>query len=193
MTFQSVQLFKFIGRNTYWLYICLGFRHKVTMALLHTIKPILFVLLVLWACSIEAGERWAGEVVGISDGETIKVMRGGHQVKIRLYGIDCPEKGQAFRRRAKKFTSDLVFRKVVQIDAVDTDRYGRTIAWVYVRGRNVNVELVRAGLAWHYKRYSTDRILVYAELEARGKRLGLWQERKPVASWEFRRLKRKKK
>ena len=96
---------------------------------------------------------WSGKVVGVSDGDTVKVLRDGKQVKIRLYGIDCPEKSQPFSKRAKQFTSDMVFGKEVEIGAITIDHYGRTIALVYVDGTSVNGELVRAGLAWVYYLY----------------------------------------
>ena len=107
---------------------------------------------------------WSGKCVGIQDGDTITVLLDGkEQVRIRLHGIDCPEKGQAFATKAKQFTSDLVFGKTVEIKPTDTDQYGRTIAWVYVGSKCVNEEILKASLAWHYKRYSKERHL--AELE----------------------------
>jgi micrococcal nuclease len=77
---------------------------------------------------------WSGKVVGISDGDTITVLKGTTPFKIRLYGIDCPERGQAFGKRAKQFTSDMVFLKHVKIEPVDKDRYGRLVACVFVDG-----------------------------------------------------------
>jgi endonuclease YncB( thermonuclease family) len=77
------------------------------------------------------------------------------QVKIRLHGIDCPEGGQAFGRKAKQFTSSQCYGKIIQYREVDTDRYGRTVATVYLDdGRELNLEILKAGYAWHYKRYS---------------------------------------
>lgn len=83
----------------------------------------------------------------IADGDTITVLRDKEQVRIRLYGIDCPEGGQAFGTKAKQFTSDQVFGKVVEVETVDTDRYGRTVALVTEFKRLVNEELVNAGFA----------------------------------------------
>ena len=96
---------------------------------------------------------WSGKVIGVADGDTIRVFRDSKQVKIRLYGIDCPERGQAFGKKAKKFTSKMVYGKEVEIGAITIDHYGRTIALVYVDGASVNGELVRAGLAWVYYLY----------------------------------------
>ena len=103
---------------------------------------------------------WSGEVVGITDGDTItvlnrKTLKG---VKIRLYGIDCPEGGQAFSKRARQFTSKLVFGKVVEVHRMDTDRYGRTVALVSEDKQLLNKELVKAGLAWVYDKYCSEPI-----------------------------------
>ncbi len=92
---------------------------------------------------------FTGHVVGVSDGDTITVLHKGKGERIRLHGIDCPEKRQAFGNRAKQFTSNLVFAKTVTVQGVDRDRYGRTVGVVLLPdGRSLNHELVRAGLAW---------------------------------------------
>ncbi len=98
---------------------------------------------------------FTGRVVGVADGDTITVLHNGKGERIRLHGIDCPEKRQAFGNRAKQFTSNLVFAKTVTVQAVDRDRYGRTVGVVLLPdGRSLNHELVRAGLAWMYRRYT---------------------------------------
>lgn len=134
-----------------------------------------------------------GKVIGISDGDTITVLINETPIKIRLYGIDCPERGQEFGQKAKRFASDMVFGKTVMIKPTDKDRYGRTVAWVYVEGKSLNEELVKAGLAWHYKKYSSDIKLSDAELKARNKKIGLWSNPHSIPPWEYRRLKRSKK
>jgi len=132
---------------------------------------------------------WSGNVVGISDGDTIKVLTGKTVTKIRLYGIDCPEKGQAFGRIAKRFVSEMVFGRQVEIKPMDQDRYGRTVAWVYVDGKNLNEVLVKVGLAWHYKKYSSDQSLADLEIKARQGRVGLWSDPDPIPPWQYRRSK----
>jgi endonuclease YncB( thermonuclease family) len=131
-----------------------------------------------------------GKVVGVSDGDTITIIHRGKGEKIRLYGIDCPEKSQAFGKRAKQFTSNMVFGKTVEVRPVTIDRYGRTIAWIYVNGTSLNEELLRAGLAWHYKRYSRERHLAELEIEARQNKAGLWSDPHTIPPWDFRRGKR---
>jgi endonuclease YncB( thermonuclease family) len=130
---------------------------------------------------------WQGKVVGVSDGDTITVMHDGKGERIRLYGIDCPEKRQAFGKRAKQFASSMVFGKNVEVRSVTTDRYGRTIAWVYVNGTSLNEELLEAGFAWHYKRYSTERHLAELEDESRAAKAGLWSDPQAIPPWDFRR------
>jgi endonuclease YncB( thermonuclease family) len=103
---------------------------------------------------------WQGLVVAVTDGDTIKVLHNGKAEKIRLYGIDCPEKKQAFGKKATQFTAGMVFKQMVDVKPTATDRYGRTIAWVHVSGdKCLNKELLKPGLAWHYKRYSQDEDL----------------------------------
>jgi micrococcal nuclease len=133
------------------------------------------------------GESFAGEVVGVSDGDTVDVMRAGAAVRIRLYGIDAPEKAQAFGRRAKEFTSDLAFRKVVAVCVMDRDQYGRLVADLTLpNGRSLNRELVAAGLAWWYRRYSSDQSFGVLEQEARAAQRGLWADRTPTPPWNWR-------
>jgi endonuclease YncB( thermonuclease family) len=115
----------------------------------------LSVLLILLLSTPKFSWAWSGKVVGVADGDTITVLRDKEQVKIRLYGIDCPEGGQAFGTKAKQFTSDMVFGKVVEVDHIDMDRYGRIVALVRVKGSSVNAALVQEGLAWVYNYYCT--------------------------------------
>lgn len=136
------------------------------------------------------GSVFEAECVGVSDGDTVTVLKSGQQIKIRLEGIDCPELHQGFGTRAKQFTSGLVFGKKVTVRARYQDRNGRTVARVSVRGRDTSLMLVEAGLAWHYRRYSSDPLLAKAEQEARRLKKGLWSEPNPVPPWEWRRSKR---
>jgi micrococcal nuclease len=144
--------------------------------------PVLCIALLLSAPAY----GWSGRVCGVTDGDTISVLQDGRAVKLRLYGIDCPEKHQAFGMRARQFTSSLAFGKEVEVRPVDRDRYGRLIAWVYVGPRCLNEELLRAGFAWHFKRYSRDSHLAELELQARTARSGLWRDPEPTPPWEFR-------
>jgi endonuclease YncB( thermonuclease family) len=127
------------------------------------------------------------------DGDTLEVLRDGRAVRLRLYGVDCPEKRQDFGNKAKQFTSSKVFGSMVRVKPMATDRYGRTVALVFPEGAStsLNQMLVENGLAWVYRRYCTDDSLCsgWLELErrARGRRLGLWSHPNPVPPWDFRR------
>lgn len=155
-------------------------------------QRLLQLSIVMLACltACRSTSAWSGKCVGISDGDTVKVMRQGKPEKIRLFGIDCPEVNQDFGRRAKQFTASMVFGKMVHVETVTRDRYGRTVAWVSVQGASLNRELVRAGLAWWYRRYAASwKDLEQLEQQARNARIGLWSQRNPVPPWEFRREK----
>jgi micrococcal nuclease len=152
--------------------------------------PLLSPLLLLLATPLLAGESYTGKCVGVTDGDTISVMKAGKAVKIRLEGIDCPEQGQDFGAKAKQFTSDLVFGKDVEVKEYNLDRYGRMVARIYVQGSDVSLDLIRAGLAWHYKQYSSDPVLADAEEQARKAKRGLWSMPNPVPPWEYRRGRR---
>ena len=94
-------------------------------------------------------------VVGVGDGDTITVLRGDVPIRIRLWGIDCPESGQAFGKTAKQFTADLAYGKVVTVRVRDVDRYGRQVADIILPdGKNLNHEIVKAGFAWWFRRYA---------------------------------------
>ena len=92
-------------------------------------------------------------MIGVADGDTITVLHENLPERIRLYVIDCPEKRQPFGKTAKQFTSELVFGKLVDIEPVAVDRYGRTVAFVRIEDITVNEELIKEGLAWVYVRY----------------------------------------
>ena len=144
------------------------------------------ILILLIFCLTLQGEIYSGKCIGVSDGDTISVLKAGRSVKIRLEGIDCPEGGQDFGAKAKRFTSELVFGKDVQVKEVTLDRYGRIVARVYVDGKDTSLELVKAGLAWHFKRYSSDPILASAEQEARSLKKEIWSVPNPIPPWEYR-------
>lgn len=133
-----------------------------------------------------------GRVVRIIDGDTIEVLMGQRPVRVRLYGVDCPERSQAFGTAARRFTSELCFGQTVRLLSHGTDRYGRLLADVVLAdGRVVNQELVRAGLAWWYREFAPEaRELEALEQQARARRLGLWADPQPLPPWEFRRSER---
>jgi endonuclease YncB( thermonuclease family) len=129
-----------------------------------------------------------GEVVRVLDGDTIEVLNNKQPQRIRLNGIDCPEKTQSFGTTAKQFTSKFCFGKTVDVKELGHDRYGRTIAEIILQdGKDLNHELVANGLAWWYRKYApNDSELQKLEQDARTNRRGLWADKNPVAPWDFR-------
>lgn len=150
--------------------------------------------LLLAACLPLVAESFSGRVVSVADGDTITVLRGREQVRVRLYGIDCPESEQPFGRRARQRTAELVFGRTVTGRAEGRDRYGRLLGWVELPGGGtLNEQLVAEGLAWHYRRFAPrEARLARLEMEARAARRGLWQDPHPVPPWEWRRPARRR-
>lgn len=147
----------------------------------------------------EIVESFSAKVVGVTDGDTIKVLIGGNkEIKVRLDSIDCPEKDQPFGNKAKQATSDLVFGKKVAIQKTGEDRYGRTLAFVVVDGVNVCEYLVENGWAWNYEKYSKSKRLAQLHREALLDGRGLWAivnqvdfnaTPEPIPPWAWRKKK----
>ncbi len=149
------------------------------------------IILFFLALSVALLADFTGKVIGILDGDTIKVLTDSKEtIKIRLYGIDCPESKQAFGTVAKKFTGDEVFGKEVTVKVMAKDRYGRAVAMIYHDGgKCLNYEIVQAGLGWCYHQYNKDPKIEELEGKARSLKVGLWKDPAPIAPWEFRKKK----
>lgn len=127
------------------------------------------------------------EVVGVLDGDTVDILLHGHKMtRCRLFGIDAPEKVQAFGQASKKSLSDMVFRKTVDVRVTGTDQYGRAVCRLSLAGVDVNREQVARGMAWVYRRYNQDLGYYEAEATARVSRNGLWVESNAIPPWEYR-------
>lgn len=149
-------------------------------------------LALLLSPSLALSQDFTGRVVGVMDGDTIEVLHHKTPQRIRLYGIDCPEKAQAFGQRAKQATSSLVFSKTVIIESHGHDKYKRTLGDVFLSdGTHVNRELVAQGWCWHYQKYAPEDVILAAlEAAARVTRKGLWTDPAPVPPWEYRKARR---
>ena len=139
----------------------------------------------------------SGRVVRLADGDTITVLDANNtQHRIRLQGIDAPESHQDFGTQSKKNLSGMVFGKDVIVVYEKSDQYGRLIGKVLLDGRDINLEQIRDGMAWHYKEYEREQsaedreIYARAEDEARSASRGLWRAANPVEPSEFRREER---
>jgi len=130
----------------------------------------------------------SGQVIKISDGDTITILtQQREQVKVRLYGIDAPEKKQPYGQKSKQFLASLIAGQVVEVEPKGKDRYKRTLGIIYYKGQDINAKMVLNGYAWAYIKYS--KIYVDQEKLAREKKLGLWQSSNPAPPWEWRHLK----
>jgi endonuclease YncB( thermonuclease family) len=154
-------------------------------------KIYLYILIAFFMTS--PAYAFPARVISVADGDTITVLTADHQqIRVRLYGIDCPERRQPFGNRARQATTGAVHGRDVNIHPIDTDRYGRTVALVAAPGREMlNSWLVKEGMAWVYTQYCTradvcDR-LRELEREAREKKVGLWADGKAVEPWVWRR------
>lgn len=144
-----------------------------------------------------SAEALKGQVIAVADGDTVTVLDADRQRhKIRLAGIDAPESRQAYGQRSRSSLKDLLDGRQVQVTYDKTDRYGRLVGKIELDGRDVNLEQLRRGLAWHYKKYEAEQSaedrLVYAQAQqqAQAARLGLWREAEPQAPWDYRQQKR---
>lgn len=144
----------------------------------------------LSACSSEKGTC---RVFGVSDGDTLTCLaKGNKPIKVRLAEIDAPEKKQAFGQKAKKALSDRVFKRDVRLVVAGKDRYQRTLAVVYYQNKNINLEMVKIGMAWAYKQHSRDPIYTQEQEKARAKRIGLWADRNPIEPSQWRKQEKRK-
>ncbi|MEJ1238542.1 thermonuclease family protein [Chryseolinea sp. T2] len=149
-----------------------------------------FTLVAICFLSYVPVER-TGKVVKVVDGDTFDILDESSTTRVRLFGIDAPERGQAFNKRAKAFTDSLLSGKQVRVVVRDKDRYGRTVGDAYLSdGTHVNAEIVRAGYAWQFKKYSTDPEIARLEEIARSHHRGLWEDAQAIPPWEFRKGKR---
>lgn len=137
-------------------------------------------------------ERFSGTVIAVSDGDTVRVLSGDKEVKVRLANIDAPELGQPYGQKSKKMLSDLVFQKNVEVEWAERDRYRRIVGTVYIGQWSINAKMVVIGGAWVYRKYSNERYLLELESVARKRKYGLWglQPDQIMPPWEWRRKKK---
>lgn len=150
----------------------------------------LVFIFVLTACDFET-DKIAGEVIKVADGDTFTVRTITDQrIKIRLYGIDAPERGQDYGSKSRQFLNDLCYGKEVTIEDKGTDQYGRTLGIAYVGDLNINEEMVKNGFAWYYNYSVDDPRLEALEREARDKKLNIWSMKNPISPYEYRKNKK---
>ena len=153
-------------------------------------RTFLSALFLICACNIVYAEEFTAKVIAVMDGDTVRVLRNGHSVKIRLAGIDAPEGAQEYGMASKQSLAELVLRKQVRVNTQAKDKYGRLLGEVNVDGLNINHEQVRRGLAWVYLRSRSNKILLAMENEAKAAKRGLWAQSTPTPPWTWRKTQR---
>lgn len=154
------------------------------------IKSYLFLFALILLPTISFSTTITGKVISVADGDTITILTQQHeQIKIRLSAVDTPEGNQAYGNKAKAFTSFLVKGKNVSIEPETIDKYGRTVAMVFVNGLNLNKEIVANGQGWVYRKYCKGAFCdewLEMEKKAREAKIGLWADKDPTPPWEWR-------
>ena len=145
-------------------------------------KIFLLLIIIFISCSNQKAK-----VVGVKDGDTIVVLLKNNETQtLRLAEIDCPEKSQSFGMKAKQFTSSQVYGKYITFRTITKDKYRRSIAKVYYDNKYLSEEIIKAGFAWFYKRYSNNKKLELLEHEAKRNKLGIWSDKTTIEPYKFR-------
>jgi endonuclease YncB( thermonuclease family) len=139
---------------------------------------------------------WSAKVVSVTDGDTITVIRDGHQVEIRLYGIDTPEMSQDYGQKARDLTAGLIAGRNVEVEQKDIDRYGRVVGLVKIDNQNLSEVIIQNGYAWVYRQYCKEKFCsdwVRSEEMARHQKKGMWSNPVVIPPWEWRASKKENK
>ena len=166
---------------------------QVLRRIVHTINLLAILLVAFPVVSIASTAILNGCIVRVVDGDTVKFLDDDRVIHtIRLAGIDAPESKMPYGKQATAFLTDLILGKAVVAVPYKQDRYGRTIATIFLHEKDINLAIIDAGLAWHYKKYASEQprfeAMAYAhsELMARQNKLALWSDEEPIAPWEWR-------
>ncbi|MCI0921341.1 thermonuclease family protein [Sphingobacterium rhinopitheci] len=157
-------------------------------------KKFSLLLLLLFVSSyIYANKIIQGRIIKVTDGDTVTLLaKNNKKIKVRLYGIDCPEKKQEFGQTATNYLSSTIYNKNVKIEVKNKDRYQRSVGVIWLDNTNINLSLLKQGLAWHYTQYDKSQSYADAEKAARKAKKNIWSTKNPIAPWDFRKNKTKK-
>ncbi|MCR6591200.1 thermonuclease (Snase-like) [Campylobacter insulaenigrae] len=160
---------------------------KLLLDLLKDPKKILiigFLIAFAYVLNYDVNSYVQAKVVEVIDGDTIRVVVNNKEQKVRLFGIDAPEKNQAYGQISKKFLNAIVLNKEVTLSIKDEDKYGRILAIVYLNDKDINQIMVKNGYAWAYEHYSD----LYLNMQniARSAKKGLWEDKNPIEPYKWR-------
>lgn len=144
------------------------------------------LLVLLCVAAAHARADFCGRVVKVHDGDTVTVLMGGVERRVRLVGIDAPERGQPYASASRRGLAARVGGRVVVVVESGTDTYGRTLGRVLVAGTDANAAQVQDGFAWVYRRFENDPALIAQEAEAKAAGRGLWRDPEPLPPWVWR-------
>lgn len=172
---------------------------KKTLRIFSLLGAVAFVFLFYYytersqSQSQESEDQITGVVVKVMDGDTYELLTPDKTtVRVRMQGIDAPERGMPYYKMAKQYLSDLCMHQKVTLKEVTEDHYGRTVAFSYLEdGRELSREMLKAGYAWHYKKYNKESELAQMEKDAKAEKKGLWKDKNPTPPWEERAQRRK--
>ncbi len=146
---------------------------------------IFFFIYLLLISNLLFSQTYKGTILSVIDGDTFILQTKEGSLKVRMASIDAPEKDQLFGLDSKGFLSKYLYDSCFIVKS-GLDKYGRTIATLFIDSININLHMIRTGNAWHYKKYSSDSEYAQAEILARKEKLGLWAKQDPIAPWEWR-------
>jgi micrococcal nuclease len=155
----------------------------------HGVRPapaLLILCAILAAPACADAQQFTGRVVAVEDGDTVRVLRGQGDVRVRIFGIDAPEAMQAYGPEAREVARRLLLDRTVVVSLRDVDQYGRIVGSLSVDGRDIGPELIASGAAWNYAQFSQDERFASLEAEARDAKRGLWTDAAPTPPWLFR-------
>jgi endonuclease YncB( thermonuclease family) len=160
-----------------------------------TYSILAFLFIILASCNRNNNDKneshsETGQVVGIIDGDTYDILLNDHKtVRIRMEGIDAPERGMPFYKKSKMYLSELCFGKTVRLEIRDIDKYGRKVAFGYLEdGLELSHEMIKSGFAWHFKKYNSDEDLANLESQAKKAKIGIWSIENLMPPWINRTL-----
>lgn len=149
---------------------------------------IILIVVALGISCLAYAQNYSGTIIKVTDGDTFVFQTEEGSLKIRMEGIDAPEKNQPYGQQSKIFLEKYLYKNGM-VKKTGVDKYGRTLGTLFIDGVDINKKSIEEGWSWHYKKYNKDQELAKAEITARNNKKGLWQDNNPVEPWIWRKMK----